>query len=328
MPSGKSLQIPTAFVALLFLLAPTAVGQPFLPGDLVVSGRGPGATPQTARWKILWLDSNGVLKGTLYDQPSTALAGSEVAFGPDGVLHAVVAGQLVRIPANGAVTAVSTPGHRPSFFTYAADGRIVFRDLGGTAVTILDPRTLAMQTMDTGAPMQALDLAADQCTLFYTSGAQLRRFDLCTALPLASFGTPGPGAAHGMLRLLQDGGLLHSHAGGGGIVRRSSAGDVVQTYPGWSFALALDPDRQSFWAVATASPTPAISKIDLASGAVVRGPFSLAPHLASVFAITVVGEPRAAFAAAEPAAIPTLTPWFLVSLAGALAAIAVVRTRG
>ena len=55
-----------------------------------------------------------------------------------------------------------------------------------------------------------IELAADQCTMFYTSeGKLVRRFDVCNNQQLGDFNaTPLPGKAAFALRLLPGGGLL------------------------------------------------------------------------------------------------------------------------
>src|SRR3990170_2147962 len=74
-----------------------------------------------------------------------------------------------------------------------------------------------------------IDLAADQCTMFYTSeGTDIRRYDVCTSTPLANFNTaPLPSSSYA-LRILPGGGVLV--ASSSVAVRLDSAGNQVQTY--------------------------------------------------------------------------------------------------
>jgi hypothetical protein len=87
-----------------------------------------------------------------------------------------------------------------------------------------------------------LDLAADGCTLFYTSyGPNVKRFDGCTGLQLSDFNAaPLPGGVGHDLRVLDDGGVLVSS--GEVISRLDASGSLVQTYalPQSSYWAGLD----------------------------------------------------------------------------------------
>jgi cysteine-rich repeat protein len=123
-----------------------------------------------------------------------------------------------------------------------------------------------------------IDLATDQCTLFYTSvGRLVKRFDVCTNTQLTDFATlPGTGFAYAF-RLLPPGdgtgGLMV--ADNYNIKRLNGTGNVVQTYdsPGedfW-FSLNLDPDGTSFWSGDIATHNFYHFEID--SGNILGGPF-------------------------------------------------------
>lgn len=113
-----------------------------------------------------------------------------------------------------------------------------------------------------------LDVAADGCTVLYTSmGRNVKRYDTCTATQLADFNAaPLPGVTHD-LRVLPDGGVLVSS--GEVIVRLDMAGTLVQTYSVageatlWA-GLDLAGDG-TFWAANYFSSN--IHKFDLATGA-------------------------------------------------------------
>jgi Rieske Fe-S protein len=85
-----------------------------------------------------------------------------------------------------------------------------------------------------------IDMAADGCTLFYTSmGSSVKRFDTCTGTQLADFNAaPLPGVNHD-LRVLPDGGVLVSS--GEVIARLEAGGALVQTY-------AAAPGEPALWA--------------------------------------------------------------------------------
>ena len=95
-----------------------------------------------------------------------------------------------------------------------------------------------------------IDLASDQCTIFYTSqGTTVFRFNACTGEQLPVFAT---GLQTGLgLRILSDGGVLVADSQD--IVRFDSAGGIISTYTAsgencW-VSVTLDPDGTSFWAV-------------------------------------------------------------------------------
>jgi hypothetical protein len=97
-----------------------------------------------------------------------------------------------------------------------------------------------------------IDLAADGCTLYYTSeGTSVKEFNVCTNTQLSDFATGLPGSDAYAIKLLPDGGALVADTGS--IVRLNSAGAVIHQYAtgeagiGW-FSLALNPGGTSFWA--------------------------------------------------------------------------------
>ena len=106
---------------------------------------------------------------------------------------------------------------------------------------------IAVQTEATGS--DAIDLAADQCTMLYTSeGTSVLRFNVCTNQQLPPFATGLQRAL--AIRILSDGGaVVANHAN---ILRFDSNGRQIQTYDAsgqdcWD-ALTLDRTPGSFWA--------------------------------------------------------------------------------
>ena len=110
-----------------------------------------------------------------------------------------------------------------------------------------------------------IDLAADQCTILYTSqGTSVFRFNACTnqqGPTLTTSLNTGLG-----LRILPDGGALIANKQD--IVRLDSGGRFITRYnsPGQScwVSLTLDPDGKSFWAVDYCSSD--IVRFDITSG--------------------------------------------------------------
>jgi len=94
-----------------------------------------------------------------------------------------------------------------------------------------------------------IDLAADQCTMFYTSeGFQIKRYDVCTDTQLADFATSTDRPLYA-LRILPDGGVLVANTVD--IKRYDSSGTEIDSYDvtgitDW-FALNLDGDGTTFW---------------------------------------------------------------------------------
>jgi cysteine-rich repeat protein len=138
-----------------------------------------------------------------------------------------------------------------------------------------------------------IDLATDQCTLFYTSqGRLVKRFDVCTNTQLTDFATlPDDGVAYAF-RLLPPGdgtgGLLVADYNN--IKRLNGTGNVVQTYdsPGedtW-FSLNLDPNGTSFWSGGFFTRNFYHFEID--SGNILGGPFLSGGSY--LFGICLLGE--------------------------------------
>jgi streptogramin lyase len=96
-----------------------------------------------------------------------------------------------------------------------------------------------------------IDLAADQCTIYYNSeGSNVHRFNVCTNTQLSDFTTaPLTGGPAYALRILPDGGVLAANSAE--VTRLDNTGAAVQHYtaPGDAqlFALNLDPDGTTFW---------------------------------------------------------------------------------
>jgi len=133
-----------------------------------------------------------------------------------------------------------------------------------------------------------VDLAADQCTLRYTSeGNALKAFDVCTNEQLPDFATelPGPCFEH---RILADGSELVACSSK--VELLGSNGQFMKAYePGGTelFALNLDPDRTSFWTADLSSGQ--IWRIDIASGTVLTT-FSSGSTSGATPGLAIVGE--------------------------------------
>jgi sugar lactone lactonase YvrE len=113
-----------------------------------------------------------------------------------------------------------------------------------------------------------IDLAADQCTIHYTSeGSEILRYNVCTNTELTPFvtGLQGPCYAH---RIRPNGEELVACTTQ--VYHLDSTGAIIQTYSfaGTLFALNLDPDGNTFWTADLAGGT--VYHVDIASGTLIK----------------------------------------------------------
>jgi hypothetical protein len=119
-----------------------------------------------------------------------------------------------------------------------------------------------------------IDLASDQCTLYYTSeDTTVRRYNLCTRTPLPALITTLTAPFCYALRLRPNRELMVACQDA--VHRVSAQGVNLQTYTRQSigetnavglFAMNLDPDGTSFWTAGGISGN--VYRVDIASGAV------------------------------------------------------------
>ena len=157
-------------------------------------------------------------------------------------------------------------------------------DAGGTLLN-----TFHAQRQSRGTDF--IDLAADQCTMFYTSeGSSIKRFNTCTNQQGTDFATGLPAPCYA-LRLLADGTVLVACARA--VQHVDTTGAVVKTYTpaepisGQLFALNVDPDGTSFWTADLAN-NGGIFRFDIASGTEIKHFASGAP--VDVAGLAVFGE--------------------------------------
>lgn len=135
-----------------------------------------------------------------------------------------------------------------------------------------------------------IDLAADQCTILYTSeGTEIRRFNVCTNTQLPDFAMGLHGAAFA-LRILPDNGVLVADSTD--IHRLDATGNIKQTYdaPGedcW-FSLNLDPNGKSFWSGDFCSSN--FYKFNISTGEKELGPINTGTGSFTLFGLVVAGE--------------------------------------
>jgi hypothetical protein len=157
-----------------------------------------------------------------------------------------------------------------------------------------------------------ISLAADQCTLLYTSeGPSIKAYNVCTNLQLADFATGLPSPCFAQ-RIRTNSEVLVACSTA--VVRLGATGTVLQSYPATSlaategalFALNLDPDGTTFWTGGEVSGT--IYRVNIATGAVVST-FNAAPLTSlgglTIFSEQIVSQPTPT---PSPSAVPGCGP--------------------
>jgi cysteine-rich repeat protein len=166
------------------------------------------------------------------------------------------------------------------FYVGHADGDLKIRKYSA------DGGLLAMYSAATGERgTDWMDLAKDQCTLYYTSeGHAVKRFNVCTNEQLSDFVSDLEEAY--ALRLLPpgdgSGGLLVADTEN--VKRLDSSGAVIKTYDAtgedlW-FSLNLDPDGTSFWSGDLASGN--FYQFSIETGAQLTGPIASGGNLGGI----------------------------------------------
>jgi hypothetical protein len=153
-----------------------------------------------------------------------------------------------------------------------------------------------------------IDLAADQCTIYYTSeGQDIRRFDVCTNTQLANFATNLATSSCFGLRIIPAGPFAGEVVAActNEAVRVDQTGAIVKRYPNsacpgtsFFFAMNLDPNGTTFWTMDIGNGK--VCEYDIATGAPARS-LTCQRVGASTAGLTVCGELTAALSA-------TLTP--------------------
>jgi uncharacterized protein (DUF2141 family) len=278
-PNGSS-RATVVLVALavfsLFLVSQPA--QAFPNGDVFVSvesGLVNEYTPGGTLVQTLDTTQGGFTTGSAFDTAGnfyvTDFSASQVSeFDPSGTLLGTFGGGYAT----------------PESIVFDAAGNAYVGNLGGFILKF-DSGGNSVATFSAGQT-DWMDLAADQCTMFFTDeGPSIHRFDVCTNTALSDFASPGSSGF--ALRLLPTGGLLL--ANGNEIKRLDAAGNVIQTYdaPGedsW-FALNLDPDGTTFWSADFTSSN--VYRFNINTGAQVSS-FNSGTPGNTVFGLSVQGE--------------------------------------
>ena len=213
-------------------------------------------------------------------------------------------GSVAKFDANGNlvnkdfVTPTETNDGHPESCVVDSSGNLYvgLPDSSPTAIQEYSPAGALLHTFNVASEDRGsdwLDLASDQCTLFYTSeSTSILRFDACTNTQLAPFATglPGPCFAH---RILGDASVLVACSGA--IVHLSSTGTVIHTFTAASlgdtssdlFAMNIDPDGTTFWTADYGSGK--VIRANISDGSVVGG-FNHSGGNGPFGGLAVVGE--------------------------------------
>ncbi len=239
------------------------LGVPFQDGD-VFAGLAHGRIAQVSSRgqfrRYLNTGASGALTGMCFDEQRNLYAtnfnaGTMSKFDKDGqLLVARWGGPFSKSPES---CVVDGAGHIYTGEVYGGN-RVRKFDASGHLLASFRPRV-----EDKGVDW--IDLAADQCTLFYTSeGRTVMRFDVCQNQQRENFATGLSGPCFA-LRIRENGEVLVACARQ--VYRLDRDGSVRQRYPyqGESelFAMNLDPDGVHFW---TGPVSGAVYKVHIDSG--------------------------------------------------------------
>jgi hypothetical protein len=275
-----------------------AAGTTYVDGDVFIG---------VANGQVQWRGPDGTLKKTLTTGEGGFTTG--MAFDRSDNLYVTnfSANSLSKFDNSGNLLGNFGSGYdsSPESIVFDAAGdAYVGHATGARAIRKVDSsgtllETFSVQIENVGTDW--IDLADDQCTLYYTSeGPNIKRYNVCTRAQLPNFNTTSlPGANAFALRILSTGGVIVADRSV--IVRLNTSGQVIQTYdaPGedcW-FALNLDPDAESLWSADFCTSN--VYRFDLATGNVLKT-FNTGTPTSTVYGLTVKGE----MTAAQPCALP------------------------
>lgn len=139
-------------------------------------------------------------------------------------------------------------------------------------------------------PKRGMDIAADQCTIYYSS-AGISRYNVCAATDVPALVPALPVQSPGDIRILPSGQTLVADATAG-VLLLDSVGNIQRTYAGPALYLALAPDAKSFWEGYGSHA----QRVEIATGAVL----ATIDSDSSIAGVIVVNEPRVAFAQPIP----------------------------
>ena len=254
----------------LLTLAVQYAGAQIAKGTVMVS---------TGSGKVTEFDQIGTNLGQLdTTTASTYTTGSAFDSAGNFFVTDFSAQQVTKFDPTGALIGPFGSGYNadPESLSFDSAGNVYVGQADGShSVLNFDPSGTLLNTFSPATENRGTDwveIAADQCTLFYTSeGVLVKRFNACTNSQLADFNTaPLPGAFAYAHRLLPSGGILVADSSE--VVRLDASGNQIQTYSppntGNLFALNLDPDGTSFWTADLGNGE--VFKVDIATGSILQ----------------------------------------------------------
>jgi outer membrane protein assembly factor BamB len=301
--------------ALMTAFITVAAHAAFQPGDVLVTGS-TVTGPFAFVGHIVQFDATG---GSRQDLRSDAdKSYGKIVLAPNGNAYVTTGFAIDEFAPDGSLVrefGASVLG--PVGLTRNAAGMLYAGTHQQSAILQIDPSTGAVvQTFPITDPggIDALDLAADQCTVVYARPFEIGRFNVCTGSPLPALAS----LTATDLRFLPDGSVLVATGQGGTLLHLSPGGATLRDYGIPAQVIALDPSGTSVWI----HNVNGLQKVDLVSGAIVTGP--VVTNIGRD-GLTVVGEPRAALVAAVD--VPTLSPRMMALLLVLLIGAALLATR-
>ena len=270
--------------------------------------------------QIKHFDSSGTLLETL-DTTSGSAGETGMCFDSSENLYATnwSAGNMSKFDNQGGLVTHPWGGPfsaRPESCVFDAAGNIYVGETSGA--NLIRKFDQAGNLLATYSPateefgIDWIDLAADQCTMFYTSeGTSVKRYDVCADSQLADFTTGLAGPRCFALRILASGEVIVACESQS--YRLNPDGSVNMPYPiagELLFAMNLDPDGDHFWTGGLNSGN--VYKINIATGAGTEAPVFNAGILGSFLGgLAIFGEPVVAIPTdtlVTPTNTPTNTP--------------------
>lgn len=238
----------------------------------------------TGNGKVTEFDQNGNILGQL-DTTTGTVEETGSAFDSSGnfFVTGFVANQITKFDPSGTLIGSFGSGYNtdPESIVFEASGNVFVGQADGTQnVLEFNSSGALLNTFSPAVEARGTDwieLAADNCTLYYTSeGTLVKRFNVCANTQLSDFNVaPLPGAAAYAHRILLPfqfgaGGMLVADTNA--VIRLDSSGNQVQTYTlpstTFIFALNLDPDGTSFWTADLISGQ--VFKVDIQTGTILK----------------------------------------------------------
>jgi hypothetical protein len=248
--------------------------------------------------------------GTLLETLDTATGCSEdlgMAFDSGGNLYATASfgscsgnGQVVKFDNQGGLIGPFGSGYGSSTESIAidaADNVYVGQPDGTGDILKFDSDGNPLASYDVAVGPRGsdwIDLAADQCTMFYTSeGSSVKRFDVCTDTQLADFAT-GLSSPCFALRIRENGEVLVTCITQ--TFRLNPDGSVNTSYPisgEFLFAMNLDADGAHFWTSGRSSGN--VYKVNIDTGSGTAAPLFNAGIVGCCLSgLAIFGEPTVA----------------------------------